>query len=61
MKLLITQFSPTSYHFISLLSKHECSLQHPIFVCPESIYVREVSHYTKLHETLYFCIFCNYD
>jgi hypothetical protein len=30
MKLLITQFSPTSHHFISLRTKYS---QHPVFKC----------------------------
>jgi hypothetical protein len=35
MKLLITQFSPASCHFISLRSK--CSPQHPVLKHPQSM------------------------
>jgi hypothetical protein len=37
MKLLIMQFSPTSYHFIPLWSKY--SPQHPVLKHPESIFL----------------------
>jgi hypothetical protein len=36
MKLLIMQFSPTSCHFISLLSKY--SPQHPVLKHPQSLF-----------------------
>jgi hypothetical protein len=47
MKLLIMQFSPTSYHFIPLRSKY--SPQHPVPpLMSETNYVCEVYHYSDI-------------
>jgi hypothetical protein len=36
MKLLIMQFSPSSYHFIAIRAKH--SPQHPVLKCRHIMY-----------------------
>jgi hypothetical protein len=59
MKLLIMQFSPTSYHFIPLRSKY--SPQQPVLKYPQSVLslISETKFhlYTKLQTKLLFLYF----
>jgi hypothetical protein len=50
-KLLVMQFSPTSYHFIPLLSKYS---QHPVFDHPPSVFLPTCQRpsFTHTHKTI---------